>query len=63
MLLTRIIHERLRRLSKERATNFTPDAPRPDITKLEIYPLSRRLGHVRLRCTQTKQAPLRLPGR
>jgi hypothetical protein len=29
-LLARIIHERLRRLQKERAMNFVPDAPRPD---------------------------------
>jgi hypothetical protein len=34
----RIIHECLRRLSKERAMNFVLDVPTPDITKLEIYP-------------------------
>ncbi len=28
--LTRIIHERLRRLAKERAINALPDVPRPD---------------------------------
>jgi hypothetical protein len=28
--LARIIHERLRRLHKERAMNFASDAPRPD---------------------------------
>jgi ethanolamine utilization cobalamin adenosyltransferase len=30
--LARIIHERLRRLQKERAMNFVPGAPRPDAT-------------------------------
>jgi hypothetical protein len=30
--LARIIHERLRRLQKERATNFVPGAPKPDAT-------------------------------
>jgi hypothetical protein len=29
-LLTRIIHKRLRRLRRERAIDFAPDAPRPD---------------------------------
>jgi hypothetical protein len=31
-VLARIIHERLRRLQKERAMNFVPGAPRPDAT-------------------------------
>jgi saccharopine dehydrogenase-like NADP-dependent oxidoreductase len=30
--IARIIHERLRRLQKERATNFVPGAPKPDAT-------------------------------